>query len=462
MRPIFLFGLLLLTCTIRAEKLPPILRRIVHLPGSVTTFTHSPKPFFPLTDLPSNFLEHYQHILKTPNGLFLTQSGTGRVYKIELKGDSIQLVRIDQTYFGGYNYYAHYFALDTTLFSFGGEGFWRFNGDLREFNPDINEWVIRPVDQHIARRFANAVKENFHFVDTTNRYFYMAGPKVVDDPVKSRFTVNSPWYGKLLRLQVDSTNWEVMGNIDDRWTTYFAHTPFGLYVDYYYLIDVQQNRVLKFSGKTLQRLENLPRSSEFREIRLTYCLDSTLYFGDMDNWIDSVKIDPKDIVDTGMKLYKPEPTVPVEVLSGAGLLLMLSGLGFWWWKKKRKLQPISAPVAEPECNNPITLQSNLSGDLLEEREKDVLRFILQNSKKGCLTTVAELNELLGLSKRTLEVQKRIRVDTLNAIIKKCQFLTQNEEPILNRLRSELDGRMFEYFIEEKRYSDAQQILGEML
>ena len=126
---------------------------------------------------------------------------------------------------------------------------------------------------------------------------------------------------------------------------------------------------------------------------------------------------------------------------------------------ERKVRISTVVAADSKIIKPLNLQSSLQPELLDEREKELLAFVLNQSKNGKLTSILEINDLLGINKRSLDVQKRIRTDTIGPINQKCKFLTNNTEPILSRSRSELDKRMFEYFITPDRFSDAETILG---
>lgn len=178
------FGLLIAVFG-KAEKLPPIVKKLAGVKGSVITFSHIREAFYRIPDLPESYAKQFQYILKTPQGMFLCTSGTGRVYKMVIEQDSLQLVRIDKTYFNGYNFESLYFNLDSTIFSYGGYGFWHINGDLRMFIHDVGEWDIKPTNINVPRMIEFDKPDNFHYLDTMTRSLYVAGPKWIKDPIKA-------------------------------------------------------------------------------------------------------------------------------------------------------------------------------------------------------------------------------------------------------------------------------------
>jgi flagellar biogenesis protein FliO len=64
--------------------------------------------------------------------------GTGQVYQFEKNKKAFR--RLDKTFFRGYNFHALQFIKHDTLFSIGGEGFWRSHSILSYFDFKNREW----------------------------------------------------------------------------------------------------------------------------------------------------------------------------------------------------------------------------------------------------------------------------------------------------------------------------------
>jgi hypothetical protein len=83
-----------------------------------------------------------QQIIKSEKASIITSSGTGLVYKQTPYADStFHFSRLDATLYDGYNFDDIKFIYHDTLFSVGGFGFWRNNGQVRYF-AENNEWEL--------------------------------------------------------------------------------------------------------------------------------------------------------------------------------------------------------------------------------------------------------------------------------------------------------------------------------
>ena len=58
----------------------------------------------------------------------------------------------------------------------------------------------------------------------------------------------------------------------------------------------------------------------------------------------------------------------------------------------------------------------------------------------------DINFALGLGRKSLEVQKKTRTDTINRINHKFRVLTEDSRDLILRVRSELDKRFYNYVI----------------
>ena len=65
-----------------------------------------------------------------------------------------------------------------------------------------------------------------------------------------------------------------------------------------------------------------------------------------------------------------------------------------------------------------------------------------------MTSINDINAVLGCTNKNIEVQKRMRSDAINAVNQKLHFIFVTDDKIIERKRSDFDARSFEYFIEE--------------
>jgi hypothetical protein len=460
MRLFFLVFTILACSSVRAEKAPSIISRIANTPGNLIIFSHQEEALFTIPDLPTNFQNESQQILKIRGKLFLLIPGSGRIYELAIKNDSVNLVRVDKTFFSGFTFQSLSFNINDTIFSYGGYGFWHFNGGLRVYNPQFNEWMIRPTDNYIAKGIVHNEIGNFHFIDTSSKSLFISGSKYFPVPSKKQYIGINPDYNKLFKLDITSANWIELGEINDVWKKYYGYTSKGLLVrneNEYQILDPNSNRIFKIKGKTLDRLIHTPKSNEYQDIKLSFCVGNMLYVGDLNNWIDSVYINPVDIVDQGDLLYKKNnplilllskinTTIFLLVLLNIFLLIFILRK---WYKKTTSLD------VEEYIPLEVLTDNGLGSDLLNVREKDLLLKIYNQSINNKVVSIQQINDFIGVGRRSLEVQKRSRTDIIQAINQKCIFLTKNTEPILLRSRSTSDRRMFDYFIKAERFSDIE-------
>lgn len=462
---LYLFNIVIfLSIQSRAQNIPPIISKVAKTPNSTITFSHNKKGLFQIPDLPLNFQNEPQHILKTTNKLLLIIPGSGRLYEIVLIKDSLITRRLDNTYFTGNNFQSLSFNLRDTIYSYGGYGFWHFNGDLRIYSYQIGEWSLKQTNKYLPKGFTVDRKGNFRFIDTANNTLFISGPRHADNHTINQNSDVNQLNNILYKLDIPTAKWSEIGNINDTWHTYFGYCPFGLIAKNeisFQILDIKNNQILNIKGKTLEKLINTPKSNEYQDIMLSYCIGYKLYVGDFKNWIDSVYIDPKDLIPSGELLYTKRKTILPFLTKEYVIifLLLISNLFIIIISIIKKFKkPKGGKYEDLNNTNNNQLDEHLT-NLLNEREKQFLEFIYNRSCNNLLTSIQEINDFLGVARRTLEVQKRIRTDLIQSINQKCIYLSNNPSPILSRIRSASDRRMFDYFIENERKDDVINILN---
>ena len=97
--------------------------------------------------------------------------------------------------------------------------------------------------------------------------------------------------------------------------------------------------------------------------------------------------------------------------------------------------------------------------LLNEREKILLSFIYDHSLEERLTTIEEINKVIGAAQRNSEVQKRLRSDLIGTINDKLEIISESKHNVIDKQRSEFDKRSFEYFIRPEHMQLVEKVLG---
>lgn len=454
-------------------KLPPILEKLKSVPGVVNPQILNDEPLIKILDLPIQFQNESQILIKAYDDLLLCIPGTGRVYKLDENSGLYNWIRIDSTFYTGYNFGCLFFFLDSTLYSFGGTGFWHFNGDLRFYNPKNKEWGALPLSENIHRAFfLGDVYKNFYQVDTINKRLYILGPTYKASYVFDQ-SKGSLYANKLYALDIKSGFWKCIGNMQDTSFKYLIPTPFGLYINHESILNIEKNSYFKLSKSHVNKASALYKSTSNNEFDIAFCVDSTIYFGDFDSRIDSLQLHASDLLDSGIKVYNPLKQ-DIEYMNFISkvilILLLISGCIYLIWFILRVRRKRYHGSVELDNNGQLAKESDSNSDNeisfpidannhFEIRELDLIKFIWNNSSKGDMTSIDEINKVIGVSQRAIEIQKRLRSDIVISINNKFSLLTGKKDPLLKKRRSVYDKRSFEYYINSSDFDAFQKLFN---
>ena len=454
--------------------IPPILKRALQYPGTLHISTFNTQTLLQLKDLPPSYKTNNQQIVKTKEGLFLFVDGTGRIYHYD--PISSYWNRIDSTVFLGYNFGAYFFKMGNTFYNYGGHGLWNTTGNLRNFNPYSHEWDAKATNEYIAtvKRWDN----DFHYIDTAHQCLWVIGPLSDPHHVKDIYK-NAPYKNTLWKLHVPSGDWTAVGKIKD--------TGFGTLTQFqngfYYnggIVDLVHNKHYKASEEMIQKIFSINSASKKDNV-ITYAfsIDSTIYFGNGVDRLDSLPLTSSDFIDTGIPVFTPmeSNTImdPTYLQWGVYVSLLLAGASLGWFMGRKK-QPDAPTINE---NNPVkeetafevepvptpilhtqkTVIFKTGKDLakLDEKEARLVQHIIQNSKEGRATSIEEINRALGVAQRNPEIQKRMRSDMINSVNQKAQLILELNGPLISKRRSSYDKRSFEYYIEDSLIPTASSL-----
>ena len=467
MRYIILIIFLIQLGQIQSQHVSAILKRLYIEPRGVQISTYINQDIITISDLPDSYNNSGQSITKTSKGVFVNPLGTGRIYQLKSINDSLVWHRIDSTIFFGYNFGSLFFSLDTTLYSFAGQGFFNHNGNLRYFNEASSEWNAKNLSESI---FWLTNQNLFESIDTAKRQLYIEALALKQDhALKERIVPDM--YKILWKLDIDSGEWIKLGKINKELST-VGETSFGTLVNFNMIVDLNTNKIYRLSQQLTDRIFSIVgNASKPKDISHAFCIDSTLYMGDRFNFIDSVLIRKKDLIETDEVFYTPsDKELPIKerhVFIGLIASLGLISSFLFYKIKKNKTPQVSSFASNNDSNN-ITIEENhnqvvfKSGKLLEllnEREKILLDYIYEHSLDERLTTIEEINRVIGASQRNPEIQKRLRSDLIGTINDKLEIIAESKYNVIDKQRSEFDKRSFEYFIRPEHMQLVQRVLG---
>jgi len=88
-----------------------------------------------------------------------------------------------------------------------------------------------------------------------------------------------------------------------------------------------------------------------------------------------------------------------------------------------------------------------------------LILIYCSSVQGKTTSIDELNKILGVTQKSIEIQKKQRSDTIISINKKYSLIVGRHSYIIERKKNEFDKRSFDYFIDHTKIEAVNKILN---
>ncbi|TKK64578.1 hypothetical protein FC093_22170 [Ilyomonas limi] len=433
---------------------------------------------FSIADTPYNRFP--QELLKTKDGLFLFINGSGRLYQLLERDTGIQLQRIDSTFYSGYNLGSFAFVYHDSMYSLGGYGIWRINGQLRVYIPQAHSWDIVPLNEEIPV----LMPENYNsllWYNEEDAKLYIGYSMVRNQAVKHS-TLNEASFDYTVRyLDLNTKDWHNAGMLNNYFKDKIslirniAFTPWGQLVNFgdkLLLIDYANNRLLHLQQATENRIR--PVLLQHPTTNLYYCIDSTLYFGNIaENRLHSLQLHRRDFADAGIAVYTVPLSPVVFFTEWIGSTMVILLLLFFVWKKRKqrfrktklsteKPAAIQATVmaAEPLTEHTATATPAAAPAVLfSEKELLVIQLIFNNYRNGVPTTIEELNTVLGLSKINYAAQKNYRSNVLKSINAKYSLWQNTGDKLIESKKAETDKRIFTYSIAPEKEAVIAGLLG---
>ena len=418
-------------------------------PGLVTDIYLPPTELsYPIeiTDIPfiRGRSELPQTFLKTSKGLFVLVDGTGRVYEIRKHDGILSSERLDSTIFTGYNFGAISFAHRDTLYSYGGYGFWHYNGQLRVYISDKHEWELKSLSREIPIQIANPRRIKAWF-DSEFGQLYV-----------NRMPDKALVHDSIYVLDIQKRTWKVLGKnimpFED--FTEQIETPWGILCRAFgsnqnniYLLDFRNNQI---------RLLDADKSQEInmRQDYPSYFSDSTLFT--VKESLFAITLSSSDFTAMGASIYgnlaheSLLTSLQINLRSSWKVLIgIIVGLciGLVIANKRRKTTTTTATTNLQKGPDNVDVAANI----FDAKEKDLIRLIFDNSSKNIATSIDDINRILGLLAKPNDLQKKHRSDTITAINKKFMYFTHSEKSLIKKHRSEVDKRSFEFYIDLEDY-----------
>lgn len=412
----------------------------------------------------SNFRTYEQVLLIRKGELYIYISATGMLYKCagNIDADSLRFDRIDKTEHYGYNINAKTFLHKDRFYNIGGYGFWRWNGQLRFFNDRSADWKIERLNREIpvvlnppgfpqwkSRKGNQLISLGYVSANSTEKVPEQERVKSIDS---------------VISLDLDRTNWTVLGKLNPTLDA-LSKSEYTLrsMLDSGVVVDINENiQYLNLLDNKIYSLSNQDILNFFYSNivqKVSWYHDGQIYATILGEWqVDSIKIGAQDFTYTGEQVYTTSN--PSSSLISGSLLAILAIAGFWFYKKSKKGVQPKDPRSKTEEQGAVRSPYPVK-EVFEEVEKALLRMLMENMAiRNSRTATHEVNRVLGMASKSGDMQKRKRSDVIRSINAKYRLLVPEKDvELIDRVKSDLDARLYEYCITASELPFLEGFLG---
>jgi hypothetical protein len=369
-------------------------------------------------------------LIKNEMGLFILINGTGRVYKaVSLNNNSVTFDRIDSTEFYGNTFYSIDFSFNNNLYSYGGYGNFHNNGQLRYYNQE-NEWSIMGLNQELK-----VIDHLTNYLEEKSKLFFIEQPRLIESTGSKTTKYNA------IALSIDRGENIILGEVNERIKISnaklicdFKHMNGSLIMidNQTYLIDYENNKIYKLINKKIEELLFTTLKNEYNTF---FSINSNVFFYNKNkNVLSSIIISKSDFKLEPYPLYGKVANYAIIYTSFITILVLV--ILFYVYKKfntkkKEHKQVIETDISSNEFNN---------------IETALISALIKSAENNSFLNVNDINEILGIKKKSLEIQKRVRSETINNINHKFNIKFYQKATFIEREKSKDDKRFYNYII----------------
>ena len=399
----------------------------------------------------SNFRTYGQILLIKKGELYIFVSATGMMYKCvgNVGTDSLRFDRIDKTEHYGYNINCKAFIHKDRFYNLGGYGFWRWNGQLRVFDEQSSDWKIERLNREIPVVQDPPGFQQWKSINGNQLISlgYVSANQTEKVPENERVkSIDS-----VISLNLDSRDWTVLGKLNPSLNALSKlESTNRAVLDSGVIVEILENfQYLNFLDNKIYTLANQDIVNFFHSNRyqkVCWYDDGHLYFTTIGKWqVDSLKLGSQDFTFTGQPVYTSNNSS--NTLISGSVLALLAIAGFWFYKKRKQVVPKVDLM--PVTPNTSTVRSPYPvKEVFEEIEKALLKLLMDNmTTRNSRTATDEVNRVLGMASKSGDMQKRKRSDVIRSINAKYRMLMPEKDvELIDRVKSDLDARLYEYCI----------------
>lgn len=399
-------------------------------------------------------IDKAQVIYKFDSTFYLQLLATGRIHEIRPLTDSTySFKRVDRTVNLNYNIGSLSFNHKNDIYNYGGYGFWKNHGNLIKFNWKDKEWDISPLNQEvIPHNNLNGTS----WYDPVSHSLYVPYESIVNAGITGDENLTGVLSHTAWHLNIAEKKWEKLGvsnlNATDllKKTTIIVPADSGMIIsstfDLYYF-NFKNNSSYICLDKSLVQSFSRMNSDKF-----SYYFNNHIYFYDAaSDKYDSLQIKLNEFKKLDFPIWEKEnktSLLPFILLAGAGSLM------FTYYLIKSKKKKRTKKITDiPET---INFKINFN-----DTELALINLLINNIPKNKKATITEINYVLGLKDKNTGLQKKVRSDVMNNINSKYKYFLKKDTQLIQSVRSELDKRYFEYYIDESEQRSIKNIIKEI-
>ena len=437
--------------TVYFVKINPFLQKILSLEDLKANINLSPENFIiPLQG--TVYGPNGQEIIKDENSLYVNIQQTGFVYQLYSQNDSLlEFGRIDRTININYNIGCYNFLHQNQLYSYGGYGFWKTNGHIRQFNVIDKQWDIVSMNDEI---FSNG----YRWYSREAEKLFVPFQVVVNAGLKyiPENELESQWISYYLDLKQKA--WFKLGKLDprvrkifgeDKNPTAFLSVKNGfLHIinDEIYYFNFIDNKIFKSIKSDYNQF--FIRRSGFRNV---FEYKGQLYFYyPSSGQFESVTFKLSNFELLKFPIWRRDTGSDKYV---AFILLFILIVFFITRFFKQKIQQ---RIVLSQLKH---LKAKSVGQAFVGTEISLIDMLLQASLANEKIEIHQINHVLGIKGKNVGLQKKVRSDVINGINDKYQIITNGPNPLIVSVRKEDDKRFLEYFILASETKEIQKIIN---
>jgi hypothetical protein len=393
-----------------------------------------------------------QEIIKNNNSLYVNIQQTGFLYQLFSQNDSLlEFRRIDRTININYNIGCYNFIHQDQLYSYGGYGFWKTNGHIRQFNAMDKQWDIVPMNDEI---FSNG----YRWYSNKAEKLFVPFQTIINTGLKfiPENEFESQWESYYLDLKQKA--WFKLGMLDpsvrkifgeDKNPTAFLSVNDGLLHiinDEIYYFNFIDNKIYKSIKPDYNQF--FIRRFGFRNV-FEYKGQIYFYYASSGQF-EIVPFNLSNFELLKFPIWRRDTGSDKYV---AFVLLFITIIFFITRYFKQKIQQ---RIVLSQLKH---LKAKSVNQAFVGTETSLIEMLLQASLANEKIEIHQINHVLGIKDKNVGLQKKVRSDVINGINDKYQIITNGPNPLIVSIRKEDDKRFLEYFILPSEVREIQKIIN---